>query len=75
MHDKVDRRVSAFLRGLARSEAGAQIGRLDFSRTRCDTGLELVKVPVLQGIMRQLTIDYPSGSHFLGDEQRSEFAG
>jgi hypothetical protein len=64
MRDKVDRRVSAFLRGLARSEAGAQIGRLDFSRTRCDTGLELVKVPVLQGIMRQLTIDYPSEATF-----------
>jgi len=32
-----------------------------FPETRCDMGFELVKVLVLQGIMRQLTIHYPSG--------------
>ena len=57
----IDRRVSAFLHGLARSQTGVQSGRPGFRETRCDTGFELVKVPVLQGIMRQLTIDYLSG--------------
>jgi hypothetical protein len=60
MHDMIDRREWAFLLGLARSRAGVHGGRLDFSRTRCDTGFELMKALVLQGIMRQLTIDYPS---------------
>jgi hypothetical protein len=32
MHYMIDRRVSAFLHGLARSQAGAQSGRLEFSR-------------------------------------------
>ena len=48
----IDRRVSAFLHGLARSQTGVQSGRPGFRETRCDTGFELVKVPVLQGIMQ-----------------------
>jgi hypothetical protein len=32
MHDMIDRRVWAFLHGLARSQTGVRGGRLDFSR-------------------------------------------
>ena len=39
MHDMIDRRVSAFLHGLARSQTGAQSGRLDFSRNSLWHGL------------------------------------
>jgi hypothetical protein len=53
MHDMIDRRVRAFLlQGLACSPTGAHGGRLFVRETRIDTGFELAKVPVLQGIMK-----------------------
>jgi hypothetical protein len=45
MHGVIDRRVRAFLQGLARSQTGVQGG-----------SLKLAKVPVLQGIMGLLII-------------------
>jgi hypothetical protein len=55
MHHMIDRRVRVFSARLSPQSTAVQGGRLDFSRNSMHTGFELVKVPVLQGIMKLLT--------------------